>query len=119
MTARQAIEQECKRCCGEAWNWRSICAIPNCAIHFTKRRGSSVQKIKKFCLKCNPKQNLQGIRECDGKYFDGLICVLHPFRFGKNPNRPKRVFTTEQRAAMRLNLSKNIGRGASTASHLR
>ncbi|MBT9175540.1 MAG: hypothetical protein DDT22_01220 [candidate division WS2 bacterium] len=119
MTAKQAINQECRRCCGGANDWRSVCATPDCAIHFTKRKGSSVQKIKKFCLKCNPKQRLQGVRECDGRYFDGSICVLHPFRLGKNPNRPKRVFTAEQRAVMRLNLSKNPRRGASTVSNLR
>jgi hypothetical protein len=29
---------------------------------------------------------------------DGRICPLHPFRLGKNPNRPKREFSAKQKA---------------------
>jgi hypothetical protein len=98
MTAKQAINTECRRCCGEAAQWRNVCASDECPIHFTRDRGSSVRRIKEFCIKCNPKQTLQGSRECDGLYFDGSTCVLHPFREGRNPQRPKgRVWTPEMR----------------------
>jgi hypothetical protein len=110
MTARQAINTECRRCCGDARDWRNVCASPDCPIHFTRETGSSVRRIKDFCIKCNPKQTLQGSRECDGLYFDGSVCVVHVYREGKNPQRPKgRAWTSEMRDVQRQKFLKNIG----------
>ncbi len=108
MTAKQAINTECRKCCGDAKQWRDVCASPDCAIHFTREIGSSVRRIKEFCIKCNPEQNLQGSRECDGRYFGGSVCALHPFRLGRNPERPKRVWTDKQREAQRLFLLRTL-----------
>lgn len=116
MTARQAINQECKHCCGDAKNWREVCNTPDCAIYFAREGGgSSVRKIKDFCYKCNPLQSYQGIKNCDGKYFDGSICVLRPFRFGKNPNRVKRVWTDAERDVARQGMVKIREKKASSS----
>jgi hypothetical protein len=37
---------------------------------------------------------------------DGTTCRLHPYRLGKNPDRPKRVLTPDQVAKMTARLRK-------------
>lgn len=114
MTAKKSINIECKRCCNEAANWRAVCASYDCPIHFSHTKGSSVRKIKEFCLQCVPEKSVFGVKACDGKYFDGSICVLLPFRMGKNPNRKKRQLTDVERSAMRLRLAKKPLSGSPT-----
>ena len=104
MTAKQSITAECRRCCGGTGNWKSVCASYDCPIHFSQPKGSSVRKIKGFCLQCVPERSVFGVKACDGKYHDGEICDLLPYRNGKNPNRKKRQFSDAERDAMRSRL---------------
>lgn len=114
MTAKQAINQECKRCCGNVQNWREVCNTPECAIYFAREGGgSSVRRIKEFCLKCNPLKSVFGVKDCDGRYFAGSLCVLHEYRLGKNPNRVKRVWTDAERDVMRQKFTERLAARAS------
>ena len=110
MTAKQSIIAECRRCCGGAGNWKSVCASYDCPIHFSQPKGASVRKIKAFCLQCVPERSVFGVKACEGKYLDGKICDLHPYRNGKNPNRAKRVWTAEQRSEASQSFARNLGR---------
>ncbi len=49
--------------------------------------------------------------ECSGTWYEVKLCpvekcALHPYRFGKNPYRPKREYTEEELAAIRARLAK-------------
>ena len=54
---------------------------------------SPVKAIRAFCLDCCG-GSASEVRDCTSQ-----MCVLKPFRFGKNPYRVKREMTEEQRAA--------------------
>lgn len=53
------------------------------------------QAIRAKCLECS------GGSSNEVKACPVTGCILHPFRFGKNPNIMPREYTEEQRAAMR------------------
>ena len=60
---------------------------------------SPVKAIREFCIEC-----------CGGvsnevKTCPAVNCKLYAFRFGKNPNRPKRELTEEQKEAARSRLA--------------
>lgn len=59
-----------------------------------------VKAIRAKCLDC-----------CCGQQNEVALCPsadcpLHPFRFGKNPYRTKRVYTEEQLAELRARMQK-------------
>jgi len=55
---------------------------------------SPTKAIRAFCLDCCG-GSANEVKLCAGK-----SCSLYPFRFGKNPFRPKREYTPEQRDAI-------------------
>ena len=101
----QAIKAECRRCKGgQLFRCESkVCKLSPDA--YTCR--SSVRRIGAHCRDCNGDDHP---RECVGRYLDGTTCGLHPFRLGKNPERPKRTLSPEQRAKMEATLAKNRSR---------
>ena len=50
--------------------------------------------IRAYCLAC------AGGSAHEVKLCPALECELHPFRFGKNPYRPKREMSEEQKKAV-------------------
>jgi hypothetical protein len=60
---------------------------------------SSVKRIKAHCLDCTVREidgtALKAVRACTGRLLrengNGGMCWLHPFRLGKNPDRPRRT----------------------------
>lgn len=56
-----------------------------------------IQAIREKCLDCA--YTPQEVKLCPCK-----DCALYPFRFGKNPFKPKREYTDEQKAAIALRL---------------
>ena len=79
----QAIKMECRRCKG---NGRWKCESKICALN--RPAGSSLRKIKAHCKECNGDDHP---KECTGRLLDGTTCLLHPFRLGKNPYRPRKL----------------------------
>ena len=96
MTAAQAIHKECRACTGNA---RSKCISATCKLrpeNFKYR--SSVKRIAAHCRECaisDSGRSLKAVKYCTGQLLrengNGKMCWLHPFRMGKNPNRPKRA----------------------------
>ena len=65
-----------------------------------------LKAIRLFCLECC------GGSSNEVKLCSAQKCALYPFRFGKNPFRPKRELTNEQRAAIaeRLKAARNVSK---------
>lgn len=90
MTAAQAILKECRTCNGGP---QSTCISRICNLHPDVWEGkhSKVRQIRAHCLECAG--SVPQVKTCSGKLLfhgdNGNICYLHPFRFGKNPARPK------------------------------
>lgn len=55
---------------------------------------SPAKAIRKYCIECC-RESLDEVRRCPAEG-----CVLHPFRFGKNPFRATREVTDEQKQKM-------------------
>lgn len=55
---------------------------------------SPIKAIRAKCLECSC-GNQNEVRLCPVDK-----CALYPFRFGKNPYRPQREYTDEERAAV-------------------
>ena len=55
---------------------------------------SPVKAIRKYCIECC-RESLDEVRRCPA-----TDCILHPFRFGKNPFRAVREVTEEQKRKM-------------------
>lgn len=97
------------------------------------RSSSSVKFIREVCLECAARDigetEAQAVRSCTGhllrenhnpsrwtsgtgEYFPAGdtrgVCWLHPYRFGKNPDRVKREWSPEQRAAQATRLAQNL-----------
>lgn len=99
MTAAQAIGWECNSCCPGQRMTPSRCPTTVCKLSpDVFRCRSSVKRIKAHCLDCAAR-DLEGtaheaVRQCTGQLLqengNGGMCWLHPFRLGKNPDRPKR-----------------------------
>lgn len=64
------------------------------------RYASPVKAIRAFCLDCVG-GSVQEVRLCPAKK-----CALYPYRFGKNPFKPKREYSEEERAKMAERLAK-------------
>ena len=64
------------------------------------RYASSAKAIRAFCLDCVG-GSAQEVRLCPAKK-----CALYPYRFGKNPFKPKREYSEEERAKMAERLAK-------------
>jgi len=97
VSAARAIKRECRFCSGGP---QSACRTETCKLHpsvFECR--SSVKRIKAHCLECaahgSGETRHEAVRNCSGRLLrengNGGKCWLHPFRLGKNPNRPKRT----------------------------
>jgi hypothetical protein len=56
---------------------------------------SSVKNMRKFCLECQG-GNKEFVRDCTTNY-----CLIHPFRFGKNPARAGKGQSAAQMASLR------------------
>ena len=63
-----------------------------------------MKAIRAKCLDCCVGNSAE-VRKCHIE-----TCSLHPFRFGKNPFRQKRVLTEEQKQAVRHRLEKGRAR---------
>ena len=98
VTAAQAIGRECKSCCPGQRMTPSKCPTKVCKLSpeaFQCR--SSVRRIKAHCLDCAVREidgtALKAVRACTGRLLrengNGGTCWLHPFRLGKNPDRPR------------------------------
>jgi len=122
LTAAQAILKECWSCIG---NSRSKCASRVCKLrpeNFKCR--SSVKRIRAHCLDCAAldigETPAHAVKTCIGKLLrengNGKMCWLHPFRFGKNPNRPKRT-SPPQGFALRPPIPMRFQRVESTISN--
>ena len=69
------------------------CPSVNCTLYDYRLRKmpkiqnpSSLKAIKLFCLDCaggHPSE----VKKYSGKLIDGSTCVLHQYRFGRNPKR--------------------------------
>lgn len=55
---------------------------------------SPAKAIRKYCIECC-REFVDEVRNCPAEN-----CVLHPFRFGKNPFRITREVTDEQKRKM-------------------
>lgn len=61
---------------------------------------SPLKAIKEFCKRCVG--SYAGLKDCGGDTDcngDGS-CPLFEYRYGKNPNRKKKVFTEDEKEAM-------------------
>jgi hypothetical protein len=63
-----------------------------------------MKAIRAYCLDCS-NGSAQEVKRCEIR-----TCPLHRLRFGRNPNRQKRLLTNEQRDAMVSRM--NLARGA-------
>ena len=59
-----------------------------------KKPTNPVKAIRKYCVECC-RGSANEVKLCPAEE-----CVLHPFRFGKNPYRAHRELTDEQKATM-------------------
>ena len=76
---------------------KKICLLHKEKIDMTEepKKVSALKAIRLKCLDCSAGSPVE-VRNCELKH-----CALWPYRFGKNPNRPKRVMTEEQKAVVR------------------
>jgi hypothetical protein len=116
MTAAEAIRNECRACQPEQRMTPEKCETTMCKLSpnaFECR--SSVKRIRTHCLDCAALDFLPGtnvlespqsaVKKCEGRLLrengnavrwtdaDGVergVCFLNPYRFGKNPHRPKK-----------------------------
>jgi hypothetical protein len=71
------------------------------AAEFHKNGGTASKAIKRYCLDCSGGSKSE-VRNCKC-----VTCPLHPFRFGKNPNR---AASPEQRIIRAALLKANVER---------
>jgi hypothetical protein len=74
---------------------------------FLENGGTPLKAIRRRCIDCSVGSKAE-VRDCRH-----ITCDLHPFRFGKNPNRK---MSPEQRAIAAARLKANIRRGEDAAS---
>ena len=88
MTAAEAIKATCRSCQPGQRMTPEKCATTTCKLspNVVKVR-SSVKRIAAHCRECNGGDHP---RVCEGRLLDRGTCLLHPFRLGKNPHKPKR-----------------------------
>ncbi len=87
---RETIRAFCVNCCGGVFGEVKSCdgdgtdpVFHFCPFHpyRTGKKRPSVKIMRRFCLDCQG-NNMAFVRECETKN-----CLIHPFRFGKNPHR--------------------------------
>ena len=89
MSPLQSIKAHCKWCVGGNLQHVRECADRNCPLH-PLREGKAVkgvsplQTIRRKCRECV--ETSQDVANCPGQVFNGF-CPIHPFRFGKKPER--------------------------------
>ena len=106
----KAIKMECRRCKGGG-RWK--CEAKVCALN--RPAGSSLRKIKAHCKECNGDDHP---KECTGRLLDGTICLLHPFRLGKNPYRPRTLSPENREKLVRVGAKYHFPTGQKGASNL-
>lgn len=88
MTPARSIRLECR--------WCSNCKSVDCISKVCKLKDVSLSHLKRIrahCLDCV--ETRQEVKECTGKLlYEDRLCYLHPYRFGKNPNRKPSVNTS-------------------------
>ena len=115
ITAKQAINRECRDCCNTTY-WKSVCNSDTCALSEAREFKTAVRRIKAHCIECNTQKTVYGVAVCGGdKLIGGAtgqphICHLFPFREGKNPYRAKRVYSDADKAAFisKLSLARGV-----------
>jgi len=91
MTPKQAILAECQLCKGGG-RWK--CESKICTLN---RLGwSALRRIRGHCIECNGDDRPVN---CTGRLLLGGMCVLHPFRLGKNPYSKVQTLSPERRVA--------------------
>ena len=104
-TAAQAIRRVCRGCYPPRDG--TTCGTKVCKLSpEVFKCGSSVMRIRQHCLDCaahdtGAERSPATVTACDGVVHrdngnDGR-CWLHPYRLGRNPDRPKRVATPAQK----------------------
>lgn len=101
LTPRKAIRMEC-RWCSAVTPEKCLTRVCNLSLNVFKCR-SSVRRIRAHCLDCASldlgETPAHAVLTCNGRLMrkngnrmEGTwsICWLHPYRLGKNPDRPKR-----------------------------
>lgn len=68
---------------------------------------SPLRTIREYCLDC------ANGSPTEVKLCPVVNCKLYPYRFGKNPNRPVREYSDEEREIMRKRMAENLGRSDS------
>jgi hypothetical protein len=104
ITASQAIKRECHWCIGTS---QAQCTTKVCKLHpGVSELRSRVKRIREHCLDCAAQdigetkykaadtctgrllcENGNEVRWVDSAGVERGVCYLHPYRFGKNPNR--------------------------------
>jgi hypothetical protein len=108
MSPRQAIKITC-RCCKGGGRWK--CESKDCALIRTV--GPSLRKIKAHCKECNGDDHS---KECTGRLIDGTICILHPFRLGKNPFCARKLSPEHREKLVRVGARYHFSTGQKGAS---
>lgn len=76
----------------------NIVLKPEGSVDGEEKRLTPMRAIRKKCLDCSGTWH-------EVKLCPVTTCPLYVFRFGKNPYRPKREYTEEERDAMRARLA--------------
>lgn len=63
---------------------------------------SPIKAIRKYCLECC-KESANEVKLCPAEG-----CILHPFRFGRNPFRKKREYSEEEKKKMTERLQSKL-----------
>ena len=99
---REAIKAHCLHCTGNNRKEVQTCdgtdpSYRVCVFHPYRMglKRPSVKIMRKFCLQCMG-ESLVMVKECETKN-----CIVHPFRFGKNPARIGKGQNAEQMAFVR------------------
>ena len=110
LTPSKAIGKECRWCKGGG-RWK--CESKVCALN--RPGGSSLRKIAAHCRECNGDDKPIN---CTGRHLDGTICLLHPFRLGKNPYRPRTLSPENREKLVRVGAKYHFPTGQKGASNL-
>lgn len=106
MSIRKAIRKYCLWCCNNQKNEVLLCPDKSCSLwgyrtSTTKEHKlSSLKAIKARCRDCLP-EGRNSVKNCED-----IECALHPYRLGKNPFRKKRIYSEEEKRALRERLNK-------------
>lgn len=86
MTPLQSIRKHCTWCCNDQTQEAALCPAEKCPVYSYRtgkmpkiEKPSPLNAIRLRCLDCV--QAAQDVRECNT-----VLCWLHEFRLGLNPN---------------------------------